>query len=239
MKIHVVSSVNEVKADELVHKTAIVIDVLRATSTMVTALSFGSASILPVETVSQARDTCQPGDLLAGERFCKKINGFDFGNSPLEFMTGKLKEKRIVMTTTNGTRAIQKSLRASTIITGAMVNASACAQAALEIGRDVVIVCAGTQDVFSLEDGLCAGFIIEEMKAASADHLDVDDFGLAMNSAFVHEQERLQDTLLNCQNGRRLRKLGFMDDVIYCTEQNRYSIVPMVRGHEITIYPKP
>ncbi|WP_199620159.1 2-phosphosulfolactate phosphatase [Paenibacillus alkalitolerans] len=228
MRIDCISNISETQAHDLAGKTVFVIDVLRATSTMVTALVHGSSCIVPVETVVQAKQTASEGDLLAGERQCKKIPGFHFGNSPHEFRTDAIAGKRIVMTTTNGTRGIQKAARGATVFAGSMLNASACAKAALRLRRDVVLLCAGTQDVFALEDGLCAGLITRELIQASGRELEMNDFAAAMAAAYAHIEHRLEEALLSCDGGVRLSQLGFADDVLYCSRVNCFDIVPVL-----------
>src|SRR5690606_12087517 len=105
MQVDVIPSVTEATSDEFIHKTVIVIDVLRATSCITTALEYGCAGVIPVETVGQAKSMQKAGQLLAGERFCKRVPGFDLGNSPHEFIQNDVQGRTIIMTTTNGTRA--------------------------------------------------------------------------------------------------------------------------------------
>ncbi|MFD0695008.1 2-phosphosulfolactate phosphatase [Paenibacillus sp. GCM10027628] len=228
MQIDVVANIGEARADEFIHKTVIVIDVLRATSTMIAALGNGCKAVVPVETVLQAKDLQKPGDLLGGERFCKKIPGFDFGNSPAEYTRAAVQGKRIILTTTNGTRGIQKAMKADHVLAGALTNGNACAKAAVTFKRDVVILCAGTQDVFSLEDGLCAGLILEEIGRIVGDkNLAVNDFGLAMRSCYLQAKDALLDTLLTCANAKRLCKIGFREDLVACSKVNETTIVPI------------
>lgn len=245
MHIHVISSVNEARTEELQNKTVIVIDVLRATSTMLTALAEGSRAIIPVETVNQAKQLQRTGELLGGERFCKKISGFDFGNSPLEYQSEKIADKTVIMTTTNGTRAIQKASKAGHVLIGGFLNAASCAEKAFRLSDEIVLVCAGTQDVFALEDGLCAGMLISELLRLNAESPprgteqnqmppeQVNDFGLAMLHAYRSVQDRLQETLLATSNGKRLSKIGFHDDVIYCAQTNLYKLAPEVHHGKI------
>jgi 2-phosphosulfolactate phosphatase len=235
MQIDVIPCVNESRYDEFINKTVIAVDVLRATSTIVTALSNGCKGIIPVETVCQAKNLQENGDLLAGERYCKKITGFDLGNSPFEFMTPEIEGKRIVMTTTNGTRALHKSGKATYILAGAMLNAAACADAVLKLKKDIVILCAGTKDEFSLEDGLCAGLIIEETKRR-IELSELNDFAMAMNSAFLHNQGRIEEAILQCSNGKRLCKMGLKEDVLYCAKMNFINTVPFLSGDVMIPY---
>ncbi|WP_127586046.1 2-phosphosulfolactate phosphatase [Paenibacillus koleovorans] len=235
MQIHVIPSVIEARSDDFVYKTVIVIDVLRATSTIVTALAHGASGIVPVETVQQAKQQQEPDDWLGGERFCKKIAGFHLGNSPLEFQGPDVAGRRIILTTTNGTRAIQKSLRAESVLAGSLLNVEAAARRAAELRREIAIVCSGTQDEFCLEDGLCAGALVEELvRKTGAEQLEVNDFGLAMRQAYLSCHDDLPTALLASASGRKLCKLGNRDDVLYCAQLNRHPIVPQLHGTVMT-----
>lgn len=238
MDITVLPSVNEARADELVNKTVIVIDVLRATSTILTALAHGCQAIYPAETVLQAKQLYQPGFILGGERACKKIPGFDLGNSPLEYTDASIAGKTLIMTTTNGTRAIQKAGKAGTILAASLLNGKVCAEEALSLKKDIVILCSGTQDVYSLEDGVCAGLLVDELLKASVEsraELGINDFGLSMLYAFRHVQHNLTEALLHCSNGKRLCKLGFLEDIKYCSQMNTIPLVPIVREGKLVI----
>ncbi|MFD2611866.1 2-phosphosulfolactate phosphatase [Paenibacillus gansuensis] len=228
MQVHVISSVNEAVSEELLHKTVIAIDVLRATSTITAALENGSTGVLPVETVQQARTLQDRGDVLGGERYCRKIAGFHLGNSPLEYTSQEIQGRRVILTTTNGTRALHKAHKASHVLAGCLRNAAACAKAAIRLGRDTVILCAGTKDEFSLEDGLCAGLITEHILQARSGALEVNDLGLALRAAYLHSSGKLTETLLASSNGRRLLKIGYKADVVYCAEANVSNLVPIL-----------
>ncbi|NHN28848.1 2-phosphosulfolactate phosphatase [Paenibacillus agricola] len=242
MDIQVIPYINEACWDDLAHKTVIVIDVLRATSTIVTALAHGCEAIYPVETVLEAKQLKQehPSWLTGGERSCKKIPGFNFGNSPFEYLDDQFAGYPIILTTTNGTRAIRKAHRACTILIASLLNGRACASEAAALNKDIVLLCSGTQDVFSFEDGICAGQIIEELYGAVQGkdvELHIDDFGLSMLYAFRHIQPGMTETLLHCSNGKRLTKLGFREDVTYCSQMNLIQLVPIVVGDRITALP--
>jgi len=229
VRVEVIPTAGEAVSDDLLQKTVIVIDVLRATSSMATAIEHGARRIIPAETVRQATRMRPEGGMLGGERNGKKIPGFDFGNSPIEYAGEFVRGATIVMSTSNGTRAIRKSLRAGRLLAGAILNASACARAALSFGKDVRIVCAGTGDRFCLEDGLGAGLILHEMLSLKSD-LEVGDFGQAMRCAFLHVKDYLEEALFQCHNGIRLARLGFADDVRFCARPNVYKTVPFLEG---------
>ncbi|WP_195571174.1 2-phosphosulfolactate phosphatase [Paenibacillus sp. 1001270B_150601_E10] len=234
MHIDVIASVNEARAIDLSQRTVIVIDVLRATSTIVTALAHGASGVVPVETIGQAKQCATAGDLLGGERYCKKIPGFDLGNSPLEYAGEHVKGKRVILTTTNGTRAIQKSMRAKHILAGSLLNAKACAITALKLRNDIALLCAGTQEAFAFEDGVCAGMILHEMLHQPI-HAELtlvyNDLGKMVMSAYRHHQDDLVHALKECASGKRLAKIGYADDIQHCAAINSIPIVPRFDQH--------
>lgn len=236
MQADVISTVNEAAPDDFFRKTVIVIDVLRATSTIVTALAHGCKEVVPVETVQQARERQRPGDLLGGERFCQKIEGFDYGNSPLEYRSSAIFGKRVVLTTTNGTRAIQKYKEAAHVIAGSMLNAEACIRAAIELDRDLIIVCSGTRDMFSLEDSLCAGLLLEKLAQKRGGELRMNDLGAAMRLAYRSANSDLGQTLLTGANGKRLSEIGYRSDVIFCSQADRYDTVPILKEQSMIVF---
>jgi len=230
MRIEVIASVNEIKSEDVMGKTAIVIDALRASTVIITALEHGATSVTAADTMGSAIQHCHAGDLLCGERYCRRINGFDLGNSPLEYRTDVVQGKHVILTTTNGTRCLQKASKAATLLVGAFINGKACAQAASQFKRDVVILCAGTNQLFAWEDGLCAGYITHELSAYyEDDSFMVNDLGLAMLSSFRKEQHDLQGALMRTQSGVRLCKLGFHEDVKYSAALDRTQLVPIMQ----------
>jgi 2-phosphosulfolactate phosphatase len=141
-------------------------------------------------------------------------------------MSPQVRGKRILMTTTNGTRVIQQASPAKNIMVGALINAHTCALAAGQLQDNICILCAGTNDEFSWEDGLCAGLLVEELKQLSQADLIINDFGLCMQSSYLQSKAQLGETILNCANGRRLSRLGYEKDIVYCSKVNITSIVP-------------
>jgi 2-phosphosulfolactate phosphatase len=157
---------------------AVIIDVLRASTTMITALAHGAAGVLPVADVAAARGRAAalgPTALLGGERGGLRIPGFDLGNSPHEYTADRVAGRTVVITTTNGTAALHASRDAATIVVGAIVNRSATAATLRRIAgaaADVHLVCAGTDGAVSAEDVLAAGAILAAAAADHGDHLD-------------------------------------------------------------------
>lgn len=158
---------------------AVVIDVLRASTTMITALAHGAERIVPVADVDEARRLAAAGGgtaLLGGERAGLRIPGFDLGNSPLEYTPDRVAGRTVVITTTNGTAALHAAAAAREIVVGAFVNRTAVAAAARRLagGRGVVhLVCAGTDGQVSGEDVLAAGAILDAAAEGGDDELDV------------------------------------------------------------------
>lgn len=234
MQVQVISSVNEACSTRFHHKTAIIVDVLRSTSTIITALASGATGVIPIETVMEARAAQHSGDLLGGERFGRTIPGFDLGNSPDDYTRSKVKDRRIIMTTTNGTRAFHKSTKADYVLTAALLNASACAKAAIELRRDVVILCAGSHDEFAIEDGLCAGLMLDKLQTFLGLPLEMCDFSLAMLSLYRDRADHLKDSLQTSSAGKRLIKLGLKRDVETCSLIDIYKDVPRLYGDTLS-----
>lgn len=235
MQVQVYASVNEISSVQFGGKTVIVIDVLRATSTIVSALAAGAASVTPAETVMDARAAQRPGELLGGERYCKKIAGFDLGNSPDEYNPETVADRRIILTTTNGTRALHKAMRADYVLAAAMLNASACAKAAVELRRDVVLLCAGAHDRFAAEDGLCAGLLIKRFQALCPAAVETDDLGTAMLGFFQASEPNLLEVMSRGVTGRKLIKLGLKKDVERCAEVDALTEVPRLNGNSLIL----
>jgi 2-phosphosulfolactate phosphatase len=148
--------------------TVLVVDVLRASTTIITALANGCAGVVPVTDAEEARRRAAglPGALIAGERRGEPLQGFDLGNSPLEFSPARVGGRLVVFTTSNGTRALVAVRAAAAVGVAAFVNASAAAAWAVAQGRDVMVVCAGERGAVSLEDHVCAGLLVERVLAA-------------------------------------------------------------------------
>jgi 2-phosphosulfolactate phosphatase len=229
MHVDAISNVTEARAEDLVNKTVLVIDVLRATSNIVTGLVNGCCGIIPVETIEQANEVWQSGDLLAGERNCTLIAGFDLSNSPFEYMSPMIQGKRIIMTTTNGTRALQKSQMADTIIACSLINAQACAKAAAKLNQDIILLCSGTNERFCLEDGLCAGLVIEELIKCCDTPPSINDLGMLLRACFAQQKDHITDALKECSTGKRLCSLGFWEDIQFCAQMNLYTLVPALQ----------
>jgi 2-phosphosulfolactate phosphatase len=216
----------------------IIIDVLRCTSSIITALTNKAHAIVPVQTVSEARSTAKKNAryLLAGERGGIKPAGFSLGNSPLEFTRDRVVGKTIIMTTTSGTSAFARVKGHPWVLVGAFLNAAAIAQAAIYLSQrnhtNVSFVLSGKRGAFSLEDFLGAGAIIHHFTNRD---LAYSDSAYASLLAFEQVQQSLFAALCEGTHARMLLNLGFEDDVRHCSQINKYTTVPILCGESIII----
>ena len=225
MKIDVALLPEELKGRHLGDTVCIVLDIFRATSSITTALANGCRAILPAWSEEDAKEAAQRSGakLFAGERRSIRIKGYDFGNSPLEFTPEKVKDNLIVMTTTNGTNAIKSTDGAYRTLIGAFLNAAAVCRAAEESGKDVLIVCAGTDRLFSLEDSLCAGLLVERIAAAG---YEPSDSACGARLMYRAAQADLTAAAVISRNGKRLKEIDLLTDVDYCLTLDLLDIVP-------------
>ncbi|MWV45049.1 2-phosphosulfolactate phosphatase [Paenibacillus sp. HJL G12] len=230
MRVDVIANVDDIRSEDFVQKSAVVIDVLRATSTMITALAKGARGLLPVETVPEAQNKRSEHTFVGGERYYKKIPGFQAGNSPHDYMSGDIVGKLVVLTTSNGTRGLLKSQRASRLLAASFMNGTACASALASFESDVILLCAGCKNEFSLEDGLCAGMIIDAMETQFNQSLRLNDLGLAMKLAYRQCRHSLYETVMEGSSAKQLVKLGFAHDVEYCTGTDTVPLVPIAKN---------
>jgi 2-phosphosulfolactate phosphatase len=210
--------------------TAVVFDVLRATSSMITGLAHGVEAILPVQTIEEAR-ACKANDpalLLAGERGGLPIATFDLGNSPDEFKS--LNGRRVVMTTTNGTVAIQSVKHASTVLIGSLLNLDALADfVSRSFAKDLLLVCAGTVDDFSLEDAIGAGALVARLSVEGG----LSDSAVLVRSLYERVGDDFEKWLSQTKNGRALREIGKNADISHCARLSVYNIVGKLCGDAI------
>lgn len=232
MRIEVVPTVEEIRQEQIVNRTVVMIDVLRSSSTILAALAQGFEHVIPVETIGQAYHLRSPQTVLAGERQCKKIAEFDYNNSPTELARSSDTAKQLVLTTTNGTRAIQKAERSAQLLIGAFLNATAVMKAAIASRLDITLYCAGTRQEFALEDGLAAGYMIHQAKKILP-HLQVCDLGEGLEGSYLHYADQLHQRLLRTTTGRRLIHHQFLEDLEYCSRVDMFTIVPVVKDRRI------
>ena len=235
MNIQVISTAQQAQDINFTNRIAVVIDVLRATSVITTALNNKAQCVIPVKTVEEAQNLYAASDasktLRGGERNALKIEGFDLSNSPLEYKQQVVEGKTIIITTTNGTNAIENVKGAKEVVLACFRNAQAVVDYVAQSGKDVAIVCAGTEGRFSLDDGLCAGMLIELLKQQTA--VETDDLGLLVTQYYNQNKTNLLGALSNCYHLKRLFTLGFYDDIRFCLETSCVTTIPEVTEGKI------
>ncbi|MFA7468095.1 MAG: 2-phosphosulfolactate phosphatase [Desulfotomaculaceae bacterium] len=235
MNINLIPVASAAGTEAMSGATAVVFDVLRASSTIVTALSSGYRMVYPVVNVEEAVQIARErGFCLAGERGGQKIPGFPMGNSPLEFSTGPVAGADIlVLTTSNGTAAIRKASTAEKVLIGSIINARAVARTAISEGRDIALICAGSDGLYALEDILGAGFVLMEIVATANSVPAMDDQALtALCLARYYQQDPLAG-LMEANHGKKLLGLGLKSDLRWCSRLNLYDTVPIFAGNYI------
>lgn len=221
MRMDVYSVIGEIKKEALKDADAVVIDVLRMTSTAVNAFSNGAKRIRLLGDEAQARMTARrEGALLGGERGGVRLEGFDFGNSPFDYTPDRVFGKSIVMTTTNGARAAEAAAGAKSITLCSFLNVSAVAQS-LKAGSHVAVICAGTHDVFSLDDCLCAGALQARLAPR-----ETNDLAAAMGLLYEANHKNIKAVLSSAAHYRYLESIGFQRDLDFCLRTDTHACVP-------------
>ncbi|SMC48869.1 2-phosphosulfolactate phosphatase [Sporomusa malonica] len=238
MKIDVAFLPKDVNKPDISDTICIILDIFRATTSIVTAMANGCKTIIPVSNIDEAYSVARQMEsaLFAGERQSIRIEGFDFGNSPFEFSTDKVKDQTIIMTTTNGTIAITSTEEAYLTLIGSFINAKAVCHQANEYGKDIMIVCAGTDQLFSLEDALCAGLLISILNEEA--DLIMTDSAQGAWMMYNGAKKSIVEIASNSRNGKRLYDIGNKTDIEYCLQSNIVNVVPRYSEGRITLAAK-
>jgi 2-phosphosulfolactate phosphatase len=217
---------------DLTSRTVVVVDILRATSCMTTAFAHGIKSITPFAALETCRLMKTDDFFTAGERNGEKVDGFDLGNSPFEYMSDSLKGKKIAFTTTNGTQAIDKSAGAKEIIIGSFLNLSAVANHLKKGTNDILIVCAGWKGKVNLEDTLFAGALVEKLGDAVKPECDAPLMALSL---YHQAKDNMVDFLKDSSHVQRLNRLNIHKDIEFCLASDQYDLVPVLKDGVITL----
>lgn len=207
----------------------VIIDILRATSAICTAFANGAASIIPVATVSEAREYKRKGYLVAAERDGYVLDFADFGNSPFNFTTAKVAGKTIVYSTTNGTGLINLASSAGYIIIGSFLNISSLVKWISGREKDVVVLCAGWKNRFNLEDTICAGAIAARLLSTSLYSTICDSTQAALDLWSLAEKDVIGYIQKAAQRSR-LRDKGLDDCIEFCLTPDFTDKIPVVRN---------
>lgn len=227
-------------------RTVFVIDILRATTVMCAALAHGAKAMIPVGSTEEALRLAQTigsdDVLLAGEKSCVTIPGFHLGNSPLEMGEPAVRGKTLIVSTTNGTRALLACQGAAAVYAAAAVNLTAAAERAseaIERDGDLLIVCAGRHGAFALDDAYCAGRLIAAALGSRRPHRALNDAGLASLDLVRRYGDRWERPLSRSRGGRELIRLGFHDDVLDAARLDAYPVLPHFHERRVTLQAVP
>jgi 2-phosphosulfolactate phosphatase len=230
MNVDVFFTPAEVNPQRLSAATAVVIDVIRATSTIVEALANGARAIYPTESIEEALRLAESlgreDTLLCGERRGVQIDGFDLGNSPSEFTRDRIGGKRLVMTTTNGTRALIAASSAARVVITSLLNLTAVAESVGGVPH-LVIACAGKDDRFSLDDALCAGLLLRQLGIHGDGSHELNDSARTV-LCLIKDFDPTAEVLAGTAAGRVLIERGLGADLPDCADRDRRRLVPVM-----------
>lgn len=235
MRIDTYFTVDEVEPATLEGATVVVVDIVRATTTLVEALANGARGIYPTasteDAVKLAHSLGREDTLLCGERKGSKVEGFDLGNSPREFTPDVVAGKRLVMSTTNGTRALTLGQHGSRLVPCAFTNLGAVAKSVSGSAR-IVIICAGREGRFSMDDALCAGHLVRRILGDAEGELNDASRAARALAGFRKPSRKFFE---QTDGGRALVEIGLGDDLDICAEVDRHGVVAEMRNQTIVL----
>lgn len=198
---------------------------------MVYGIDNGANAIIPVAQVEDCLNYTDKGFLLAAERNGEVVAGYDFGNSPFSYIGDKVKGKTIVLTTTNGTKALHMAReQAHQVVIGSFLNLKSLCNWLREQGKDVLLLCAGWKDKFNLEDTLFAGAVVNELRK---DFTHFDDSCVAAEDLYLLAKDDLRGYLHKSSHSHRLAELNIEEDVKFCLQLNVCQAIPVLVGDEL------
>lgn len=240
MRIEVFFGASGLSPSDVASRVVVVIDVLRASTSIAVALANGARTVIPLdspdEAVTRSKNFDRREVRLAGERRMVAIPGFDLGNSPGDFTAEAVEGKTVLMTTTNGTSAIMAAQGARDVVVGSYVNfsvVSSMVRAALRGGTDIAIICAGRDRQFALEDAGCAGRYVRHV-AKRLNGVEIDDAARACSMLDRQYGDNLLKLFAASEHGRALAAAGFSADLELCAAVDSYPVVPLYQDRQIT-----
>ncbi|MEJ6583585.1 MAG: 2-phosphosulfolactate phosphatase [Crocinitomicaceae bacterium] len=210
----------------------VVIDVLRATSAICAAFENGIRSIIPVATIEEAQDYKDRGYLVGAERKGQIVEGFDFGNSPYSYMNPDFVGKDVVLSTTNGTKALSMASDAPTVVVGSLLNLDALCVWLEKQDQNILCLCSGWQDKFNLEDTICAGAICDYL-INTGKYTSNEDSSIAAKYLYLSAWGNPLGYLKSSSHRRRLKNLDLNEDIKYCLTPNQTNVVPILRDGKL------
>ncbi|MCA6364383.1 MAG: 2-phosphosulfolactate phosphatase [Bacteroidetes bacterium] len=207
----------------------VIIDVLRATSAICTAFHHGAEKMIPVATVEEALALKATGMLAGAERDAIKVEGFDFGNSPYDYMGDHVKGQTIAITTTNGTQALEAAKNANKVVVGAFTNISALCNWLVAEQRPVLLLCSGWKNRFNLEDSMFAGAVTQELINRNPAY-KMGDACLALQYLYQQAKDDPYKFISRASHKERMARLGLKKDIRFCLKPDQTAVIPILRN---------
>ncbi len=242
MKIDLFLSRSEIQQDKIAGRLVTIIDVWRASTSIITALANGCAGIIPVAEVQQARELAKkfPTDsiLLGGERNELPIPRFDLSNSPLDYTADRVKNKRIIFTSSNGAKLFSDARSAEKTVVGGFLNVTILSDLILRNNLNVSILCAGKNGQFGLEDAVCGGMIIDKIikNAPGRFEIELNDGALAARILYNFYANNLTELIYQSKHGKRLIEIGQEQDLLISISIDSREIIPILKNGELISY---
>jgi len=218
---------------DIVGKVVVVIDIFRASSSIVYGLDNGALEIIPVSTLEECLSYSSEEYLLAAERDGKVMPGFNFGNSPFSYTKEKVEGKRIVLTTTNGTHAIELAKKSDKVLIGSFFNLDALTRLLKDLNQDVILLCAGWKNKFNLEDTLFGGAVVKHL---GSDFTIAGDSAIAAQDLYELYESNMSILLTKSSHSQRLINLGIEKDALFCLEKNICQTIPVLKEKSLVPY---
>ena len=239
MKIDFVEKPDDLRNIDLSGLTVVVMDVLRATTTIIVALSHGCKYVVPFEEVNEvfqhASKLPVKRALKCGERYGKKVEGFDLGNSPVDYVSTVVSNKVILLSTTNGTRALLASKKAAETIILSLVNMSAVAEYLSKKATELLMIAAGTNNAHSVEDTYCAGMLMDLIMKNSINEIIMSENAHSALKITQKYGENISAMFMDSKHGKYLHQLGFEADLELCAKLDSVPIVPKYENGKIQL----
>jgi 2-phosphosulfolactate phosphatase len=211
----------------------VVIDVLRATSSITYGIDNGAEAIIPVAQVEDCLNFSDSGYLLAAERNGEVVAGYDFGNSPFSYTKEKVNGKTIVLTTTNGTKSLHMARESAyQVVIGSFLNLTSLSNWLKSQDKNVLLLCAGWKDKFNLEDTLFAGAVVNLLRK---DFIHFDDSCVAAEDMYLLAKNDLRTYLYKSSHSHRLEQLNIEADVQFCLKTDICDAIPVLEGERLVL----
>ena len=226
--------------EDVTDRAVVVVDVLRASASILTALKNGARDVVPVADMAEASKIASnldsSGYRLGGERGGFRIEGYHLGNSPLEYTEEQVKDRTIILNTTNGTGAIERARAARHLLIGSFLNAGRVVDFIEKASCDATIVCVGTGNRVSLEDTLCAGLMLYRLWQGQEPPGGVTDTAYMAFTQYRNDKDELKRVLRHCNHAQWLRANGFEADVEYCMQIDALPVLPYYTENRLVLF---